>query len=52
MAQKKEDRQLYEVKFFVHLVLPYIVGPAKYQLFKENGKSDMFKIVVFSFLNR
>lgn len=47
ITQKKEDGKLHEVKFFVHLVLPPIIGPAKYELFTEKGKSDMFKIGFF-----
>lgn len=49
VTQKNEDGKLYKVKFFVRLELPHIIGPAKYQLFTEKGKSDMFKMFFFFF---
>lgn len=52
ITQKKEDGKLQEVKFFIHLMLPGIIGPAKYQLFAEKGESDVIKIVFFFSLNR
>lgn len=34
--------------FFINLVFP-LTGSAKYQLFTEKGKSDLFKIGFFFF---
>lgn len=52
ITQKKEDGKLQEVKFFIHLMLPGIIGPAKYQLFAEKGESDVIKIVFFFFFKQ